>query len=560
MGPLRLALAQLNLTVGDLDGNRDRIVAAIGEARARGAGLVALPELAVTGYPPEDLVLRPSFVADNLAILRAIAPAATGVKAVVGFVDRVADQLFNAAAVLAGGRVEAVYHKHLLPNYGVFDERRYFAPGHSTVVTEVDGTRIGVTVCEDLWSPDGPHAACAAAGAQVIVNINGSPYQRGKGRQRQDLLRTRARECAAAFAYVNLVGGQDELVFDGQSLAVGADGTLLARAAQFAEELLVTDLPAGPGDCLAAEMPDAEEVYAALVLGVRDYLGKNGFTAACVGLSGGIDSSLTAAIAADALGPDNVLGVLMPSGFTSAESTEYAEGLAANLGIASLTLPITGPYEALAVTLDPVIGQPSPDEIGLTQENLQSRIRGTLLMAISNQTGRIVLSTGNKSEMSTGYATLYGDMAGGLAVLKDVPKTLVYELSRWRNTRSPALPEGVLTRPPTAELRPDQLDADSLPPYEILDPILEAFVEEDASPEEIVARGFAEDTVARVVAMVERAEYKRRQAPPGVKITGRAFGRDRRPPITNRYAPLVRPATPQPQAGHPERQTMVRAK
>ncbi|HEU5003004.1 MAG TPA: NAD+ synthase [Actinomycetota bacterium] len=537
MGTLRLALAQLNLTVGDLEGNRDRIVAAIGAARSARAHLVALPELAVTGYPPEDLVLRPSFVADNLATLDAIAPAATGLSAVVGFVDRSGGQLFNAAAVLVNGAVGAIYHKHLLPNYGVFDEQRYFSPGSGIVLAEAAGTRIGVTICEDLWRPDGPHAACAAAGAEVIVNINGSPYQRGKGALRQELLRTRARQTSATFAYVNLVGGQDELVFDGQSCVVTPDGALVARAVQFAEDLLVVDLPATT-PLLAPEMGSAEEVYAALVLGVADYLGKNGFASACIGLSGGIDSSLTAAIAADALGPENVLGVLMPSVFTSAESTEYAHALAANLGIATLTLPITGPYEALAGTLAPVLDGRPP---GLTQENLQSRIRGTLLMAISNQTGRLVLSTGNKSEMSTGYATLYGDMAGGLAVLKDVPKTLVFELSAWRNRVGPAIPEGVLTRPPTAELRPDQLDADALPPYEILDPILEAYVEEDASPEEIAARGFPRETVARVVAMVDGAEYKRRQAPPGVKITGRAFGRDRRPPITNRYRPFVGP-------------------
>lgn len=537
MASLKLALAQCNLTVGDLEANRDRILAAIADARRAGAHLVAFPELAITGYPPEDLVLRPSFVADNLATLESIAPAATGLKVVVGFVDHRDGALFNAAAVLADGAVEAVYHKHVLPNYGVFDEQRYFRPGHGIVLTEVNGTPLGITVCEDLWSPEGPHAASAAAGAEVILVINGSPYHRGKGRQRQELLATRARECGSAFAYVNIVGGQDELVFDGQSRVVAADGTLVARAAQFAEELLVVDLPPGTPQRMAREMPDAEEAYTALVLGVADYLGKNGFSGACIGLSGGIDSSLTAAIAADALGPDNVLGVPMPSTFTSTESTDYAEALAANLGIATLTLPIGRPYEALAATLDPILGGRPP---GLTEENLQARIRGTLLMAISNQTHRMVLTTGNKSEMSTGYATLYGDMAGGLAVLKDVPKTLVYELCRWRNTRGPAIPEGVLTRPPTAELRANQLDADSLPPYEILDPILEAYVEGDASPEEIVAQGFPEETVARVVALVDRAEYKRRQAPPGVKITERAFGRDRRPPITNRYRPLGR--------------------
>jgi NAD+ synthase (glutamine-hydrolysing) len=536
MATVRIALAQINPTVGDLEGNRWLIERAIGDARAAGAGLVALPELAVTGYPPEDLVLRPSFVADNLRTLEDLAPAADGITAVVGFVDREGDRIFNAAAVIAGGRVEAVYHKHLLPNYGVFDEKRYFTPGDGIVIGQAAGVPFGVTICEDLWSPDGPHAASAAAGAELIVNINGSPYHMGKGRERQHLVATRARENRVGFAYVNMTGGQDELVFDGQSCAVDASGALLARGPQFAEDLLVYNLAEGldAGGPVDPEMGPAEEVYAALVMGVRDYLTKNGFHGACLGLSGGIDSSLTAAVAADALGAGNVIGVLMPSEYTSQESLTGAERLAEALGMPTLTLPIHDAYEVMLKTLDPVLAGTEP---GLAEENLQSRIRGNLLMAISNKTGRLVLSTGNKSEMSTGYATLYGDMAGGFAVLKDVPKTLVYELSRWRNRHAEVIPQEVIERPPTAELRPGQLDSDSLPPYEVLDPILQAYVEEDRSPEEIVAAGFPAGVVQRVVEMVDRAEYKRRQAPPGVKITRRAFGRDRRPPITNRYRP-----------------------
>ncbi len=532
MANLRIALAQINPTVGDLDGNRRLIERAIADARGAGAGLVALPELAVTGYPPEDLVLRRSFVRDNIATLEALAPAATGITAVVGFVDRDADRIYNAAAVIEGGRVQAIYHKHLLPNYGVFDEKRYFTPGAGILLRQVGGVTFGVTICEDLWVPDGPHAACAAAGAELIVNINGSPYHMGKGRERQRLLGRRALENRVAFAYVNMVGGQDELVFDGQSCAVGPGGTLLARAPQFAGDLLVYDLETGGP--VAREMGSAEEVYAALVMGVRDYFTKNGFRGACLGLSGGIDSSLTAAVAADALGSANVLGVLMPSEFTSSESLTGAERLARALDIATVTLPIHDAYEAMGKTLDPVFAGTGH---GLAEENLQSRIRGNLLMAISNKTGRLVLSTGNKSEMSTGYATLYGDMAGGFAVLKDVPKMLVYDLSRWRNLETEVIPQEVIDRPPTAELRANQLDSDSLPPYEVLDSVLQAYVEGDRSPEEIVADGFPPGVVRRVVDMVDRAEYKRRQAPPGVKITRRAFGRDRRPPITNRYRP-----------------------
>lgn len=565
VGSLRIALAQLNPTVGDLDGNAAIVARAIEQAEEWGADVVATPELVVTGYPPEDLVLQPSFVRDNQNALRRLAPCATKAAAIVGFVDRQGDRLFNAAALLADGEIRGVYHKHRLPNYGVFDEERYFEPGEGILLGRVRGVTFGITICEDVWSPDGPHTSCATSGASIIVNINGSPYHTGKSRERRELLSARAREQAVVFAYVNMVGGQDELVFDGQSLVVGPDGCLLARGQPFREDLMVVDVdtvggtggrgsarPAEPvrlvdlGNNLrdprpplphpvAPELEPVAETYHALVMGVGDYLRKNRFTQALVGLSGGIDSSLTATIAADAIGPTNVLGVLLPSEYTSAESLSYADRLAEALGIETVTLPITGAYQELLTALEPVFAE-SPH--GLAQENLQSRIRGTLLMALSNFTGRILLSTGNKSEMATGYSTLYGDLAGGFAVLKDVSKTLAYRLARWRNTDREVIPAEVLTRPPTAELRPGQLDTDSLPPYDVLDPILEAYVEGDSGLEQMVARGFDPAVARRVLELVDRAEYKRRQAPPGVKITRRAFGRDRRLPITNRYQPV----------------------
>jgi NAD+ synthase (glutamine-hydrolysing) len=568
---LRIALAQVNPTVGDLDRNVAKLQQAIEDARRRGAHLVAAPEMVVTGYPAEDLVLKPAFVADNLTALDEVARSAQGIAAVVGFVDRREGRLYNAAALLAGGKVQAVYHKHLLPNYGVFDERRWFSPGEGIVLGRVREVTFGITVCEDIWAPDGPHAACAAAGATLVVNINGSPYNVGKGRRRQDMVARRARDAGVLIAYVNMVGGQDELVFDGQSFLVGAAG-LFGRAAAFREELLVVEIrgcavPARPleqaagervtlVDCdealartgpgagppvpetitkrIAPELDPKAEVYAALVLGTRDYLGKNGFEGALIGLSGGIDSSLTATVAVDALGAGQVVGVLLPSEHTSQESLDLAEELARRLGIRTVTIPIRDAFETLMKALDPVF---SGTPWGIAEENLQARIRGLLLMAISNKTGRIVLSTGNKSEMATGYSTLYGDMAGGFAVLKDVPKTLVWDLSRWRNEQGEVIPPAVIDRPPTAELRADQLDKDSLPPYELLDPILVALVERDESIGDLVARGFDGPTVRRVAALVDRAEYKRRQAAPGIKITERAFGRDRRLPITNRYRP-----------------------
>jgi NAD+ synthase (glutamine-hydrolysing) len=559
---IRVALAQLNPTVGDLEGNLEISRRAIDEAKQAGADLVALPELIVTGYPPEDLLLKPSFIRDNLEALAAIASSTSGVHALVGFVEQAPEGIYNAAALISNGEVRGIYRKHRLPNYGVFDEERYFRSGEGILLAQIGELLVGFTICEDLWDESGPHAACASAGARLVVNINGSPFHRDKGRERLNLLRSRAERDGIGLAYVNMVGGQDELVFDGQSMAVSAEGDLLVRAAQFDEELAIFDfqtLPA-PGSAnqdgsreavkiirlepaqnnasspparVASEMDPVEEVYAALVLGVRDYVRKNRFAQALIGLSGGIDSSLTAAIAADALGPGRVTGVLMPSDYSSTDSSRFAQELAANLGIRTEVLPIADSFETLLKTLDPVFSGTEP---GIAEENLQSRIRGMLLMAISNKRPDcIVLSTGNKSEMATGYATLYGDMAGGFAVLKDVPKTLVYELAGWRNQQKAVIPQGVIERAPSAELRPDQKDTDSLPAYDILDPILEAYVEDDRSPEEIIDDGHDPDIVKRVVEMVDRSEYKRRQAPPGIKITERAFGRDRRLPITNRY-------------------------
>jgi NAD+ synthase (glutamine-hydrolysing) len=566
---VRIALAQVNPTVGDIEGNCLVVGEWVARAREAGADLVAFPELVITGYPPEDLVLKPSFVRENLEAVESLAMGMDGIAAVVGFIHRDGESVYNAAALIAGGRVVGVYHKKCLPNYGVFDEERYFRRGDGTLLVNVAGALVGVTICEDLWTDSGAVRACVAAGASLVININGSPFHRGKGGERLELLRRRAREAGAAIAYVNMVGGQDELVFDGQSLVVGADGEVLARAKQFEEELLVFDFePPDEGSVLesraggdgalrivdagvapgsrpnittevAAEMDPVGEVYSALVLGVRDYLRKNGFDEALVGISGGVDSALTAAIAVDAMGAGNVLGVSNPSEFTSAQSIRDAETLASNLGIKLVVLPIDEARDAAQRALGPVF---AGMEWGVAEENLQSRLRGLLWMAISNKSEqtahrRIVLSTGNKSEMATGYATLYGDMAGGFAVLKDVPKTLVYELARWRNREGEVIPMSILERAPSAELRPGQLDTDSLPTYEKLDPILEAYVEEHRSVEEMIEAGFDAGVVRRVVALVDRAEYKRRQAPPGVKITKRAFGRDWRLPITNRFRP-----------------------
>lgn len=563
---IRLALAQVNPTIGDLEGNASIVTRAISDAMAQGADVVAFPELVITGYPPDDLLLSPAFIADSKQALEHAAKATDGITAIVGCIDQSEGRLYSAAAFLTRGRVQAVYHKHHLPNYGVFDERRFFSRGSEVMLGSIDAVTFGVTVCEDLWKRNGPHRGCAAAGASLVININASPYHAGKGRQRLDMLSQRARENGLAIAYVNCVGGADEVVFDGQSCIVNADGTLAARAPQFAEDLLTFDYdpesaPAGEEMTnlspfepetvavvnlaqaehapqaplqanIAEEMPPAEEVYTALVTGVRDYLHKNSFRQAIVGLSGGIDSALTAAIAVDALGAQNVLGISNPSEFTSAQSIQTTKQLAHNLAIEVTTMPIGGALEAMRNTLKVDFPQDSP---GVADQNLQARIRGTLWMAVSNMTGRIVLSTGNKSELAVGYATLYGDMVGGFAPLKDVPKTLAYKLAAWRNRDAEVIPREIIQRPPTAELAPNQLDTDALPAYDILDPIVEGLIEENLSIEELVEKGFDRDVVVSVASMIDRAEYKRRQAPPGVKVTKRAFGRDRRLPITNRY-------------------------
>jgi len=574
MQPLRVALAQINARVGDIAGNAALIRQYAERAAGAGAELVCFPELALTGYPPEDLLLRRSFIEDNLAAVRDLASELRGITAVVGFVDA-DDDIYNAAAVIHDGVVAGVYRKHYLPNYGVFDENRYFQAGTEAPVFQLGEARFGVTICEDIWYPGDPLRAQALSGAEIILNINGSPYHLGKSRARETMVATRAADYAVVVCYVNLVGGQDELVFDGGSCIFDAEGQILARAGQFEPELLVADISvdqvlqqrlhdprrrkdtrdfrlarsvpqhnlgaraeAAPREPLPARLaeplPPEAEVYAALVTGTRDYVQKTGFRSALVGLSGGIDSALTAAVAVDALGADAVWGVAMPSRYSSEGSLTDAKDLAEALGIRYSVIPIEGPFSAYVEALATELAGTAP---GVTQENLQSRTRGNLLMALSNQFGHIVLTTGNKSEYATGYCTLYGDMAGGYAVIKDVPKTLVYRVARYRNTLpgGPVIPESTITKPPSAELRPDQLDSDSLPPYDVLDPILEAFVEDDRSLEDVVARGFDPTLVKRVFDLVNRSEYKRRQAPPGVKITPRAFGRDRRLPLANLY-------------------------
>jgi NAD+ synthase (glutamine-hydrolysing) len=581
--PLRVALAQINVTVGDLEGNKEKILAYMQQAHAAGAHIVCTPELALTGYPPEDLLLKPGFVAAQLRKLDELINASRdlpGLTAVIGFVDRDHD-IYNAAAIIHEGKLCGTYHKHYLPNYGVFDENRYFQSGRKAPLFLINGVHVGVNICEDVWYPTGPMTLQAHAGAEVILNINGSPYYASKGIFREEMLATRAADNGVIVAYLNMVGGQDELVFDGGSMVFNEQGALIARAKEFAEDLLIVDLdtasvfrsrlhdprrrqerlqedpnvvpiiniseersheslleppihPLGASQRIELKMEPLEEIYAALVLGTRDYVHKTGFKKAIIGLSGGIDSSLTAVIAVDALCAENVLGISMPSGYSSEGSKTDAHRLAESLGIEMLTIPIEETFRTSLEMLKPAFGEGDP---GLAGENLQARIRGNILMSISNKFGSIVLTTGNKSEMATGYCTLYGDMAGGFAVLKDVLKTLVYQLSVYRNTlgEQPVIPRTVIEKPPSAELRPDQKDTDSLPPYDILDPILQAYAENDRSFEEILAMGFDRKTVERVMRLVDTSEYKRRQAPPGVKITARAFGRDRRLPITNKY-------------------------
>ena len=572
MRRFRVGLAQINATVGDFEGNVRKIVDAIERARALGCGLVALPELAITGYPPEDLLFKPAFIEANLRALDEVTRATGGLTAVVGFVDK-RDDIFNAAAVLHDGARAGVYHKQYLPNYGVFDENRYFQAGTDAPVFTAGETTFAVNICEDIWYPTGPGTLQALAGAELVVTINASPYHAGKAHFREKMVATRAADDLVCLAFVNLVGGQDELVFDGASLIVNERGELVARGRQFEEDFVVADLDleavfrarlhdsrrrkeklradgaasrvvlpalAAPAEAPPPPVPEVtplervEEVYRALVLGTRDYVWKNGFKHVVIGLSGGIDSSLVAAVAVEALGRENVTGVTMPSPYTSSGTRRDSERLAKNLGIEFLSIPITPVLNAYRRALAKAFKGLKED---VTEENLQARIRGNLLMALSNKFGWLVLTTGNKSEYSVGYTTLYGDMAGGFAVIKDVPKTLVYEVTRKVNELAgrAVVPPSVFERAPSAELRPNQTDQDTLPPYADLDAILEGYVEEDRGVKDLVARGHAEDTVRRVLAMVNRNEYKRRQAPIGVKITPRAFGRDWRLPIVNRF-------------------------
>jgi NAD+ synthase (glutamine-hydrolysing) len=550
---MRIALAQIDPTVGDIDGNAAKIADWIGRARDEGAELAIFPELCVPGYPAEDLYLKRHFVEANRRAVEELAAGVEGLTALVGFAEPVAGggdfrHAHNSLAVLADGAVRGVYRKNLLPNYAVFDEQRYFVPGTEPMTIDLNGTQVGLTVCEDCWIEGPPAQTEAEQGAQLIANPSGSPYHRGKGLERESMFAERARAYGAGFAFCNLVGGQDELVFDGQSMVVAPDGQLIARAAQFEEELLVCEYPAGVGP-LAEPLSDLDEVYEALVLGLRDYVFKNGFGHVGIAVSGGIDSALVAMLAADAVGPERVSCVVMPSPHSSSATQEDARTIARNLGGELIEIEIEPMMEGYGRALDGLLGNGGaadggpphdparPSEPDLAAENIQARIRGNLMMALSNRHGWLVLTTGNKSEMSVGYATLYGDMAGGFAVIKDVPKTLVYELTRRRNERAGTelVPASVIDRAPSAELRPDQLDSDSLPPYELLDRTLEAYVERDQGREEMIAAGLPAGTVDEVIRMVDRAEYKRRQAAPGIRITPRAFGKDRRLPITNRF-------------------------
>jgi NAD+ synthase (glutamine-hydrolysing) len=554
---VRLALAQINPTVGAVGANAAKVAEWIGRARDEGAELVIFPELCIPGYPAEDLYLKRHFLAANQRAVLELAAQAQGITALVGYAEPVADptdprHAHNSIAVLADGAVQAVYRKNRLPNYSVFDEQRYFVPGDDPATIDVDGLGVGLTICEDVWLPGGPAEAEAKAGAKLIANPSGSPYHRGKGREREEMFAERSREDDAYFAFCNLVGGQDELVFDGQSLITAPDGTVIARAAQFEEELLVCEIPHQEPCPQAEPLADLDEVYGALALGLHDYVEKNGFQHVGVGLSGGIDSALVAMLAADAVGPERLTCVVMPSPHSSSETQGDARAIAHNLGCELLEIaiePMMAGYERALDGLlrpgeEPAPGEDEaprdparPSEPDLAAENIQARIRGNLMMALSNRHGWLVLTTGNKSEMSVGYATLYGDMAGGFAVIKDVPKGLVYELVERRNERAgrELVPASVIERPPSAELRPDQLDSDSLPPYDLLDRILEAYVERDQGREELIAAGMPGEVVDEVIRLVDRAEYKRRQAAPGIRITPKGFGKDRRLPITNRF-------------------------
>ena len=577
MGTLRIALAQINPTVGDFEGNVSKIINYIKKAIKAGAKVVAFPELAITGYPPEDLLLKTQFIEDNLDALKNVQENTGDITVIVGFVDRRED-IYNAAAIIYNKTLIDTYHKMYLPNYGVFDEYRYFQVGTRYPIYQIGDAWLGVNICEDIWYPEGPSRIQALAGAEVIININASPYHIGKGKFRENMLSTRASDTIAIVAYLNTIGGQDELVFDGHSLILDQNGTVITRGKQFEEDLIVVDLnledvmmrrlhaprrrqeaiKLGKGVAEKITIPvekkprkkiekltrlpsisytvlePLQEVYTALALGTSDYVKKNGFKSVVIGLSGGIDSSLVASIAVDALGKENVTGLVMPSPYTSRESREDAHAFAGNLGIKLIEVSIASIFQSYLEALKKEFNGLPAD---ITEENIQARIRGNILMAFSNKFGWLVLTTGNKSEMSVGYATLYGDMAGGFAVIKDVPKTMVYELCKWKNNKvgKAVIPERVFWKEPTAELKPDQKDADTLPPYTVLDPILKAYIVEDKSFEEILSLGCEVECAQKVIRMIDTSEYKRRQAPPGIKITQRAFGKDRRFPITNKY-------------------------
>ncbi len=553
---LRIAMAQINCLVGDLEGNFNKICANIKVAEKSGADIVVFPELAITGYPPEDLLLKPKFVSDNLKYLRELAKVVKDTAVITGFVDKNGKHIYNSAAVIYRGKVSGVYHKMRLPNYGVFDEERYFEEGREPLVFKFGECLFAVSICEDLWHQDGPIKLQATLGAKLIFNINASPYHSGKIEERENVIKKQAKLNKVSIAYINLVGGQDELVFDGQSIVVSNKGKLIKRAQAFKEELLVADI-----DIPAAKFKSSNkiikvtdkiseknkpklskkeikpleplaEIYQALVLGLKDYINKNGFKKVVIGLSGGIDSALVAVLAVDAIGKDNVAGVYMPSRYSSDASNADAKELADNLEIEFKVIPIEQMFSAYVSILQPHFAGKG---LNIAEENLQARIRGNILMALSNKFGWLVLTTGNKSEMSTGYATLYGDMAGGFAVIKDVPKTLVYKLAHYRNLKGAVIPLRIFTKDPTAELKPNQKDSDTLLIYEKLDPILKAYIEEDRDLEKISSLGFSPKEVSRVLSMVDKSEYKRRQSPPGIKITPKAFGRDRRMPITNKY-------------------------
>jgi NAD+ synthase (glutamine-hydrolysing) len=528
----RIALAQIDTSVGDVAGNAALIVDAARAALAERADLLLVPELALTGYPPEDLLAKDHFVDDAREALDRVAKECEGLVAVIGFVDRQGEDLYNAAAVCSAGTVRAVYRKRRLPNYGVFDEERYFEPGSAPLLLDVDGQTCAVTICEDVWVPE-LVAEAAEAGASVVLNISASPFHAGKGSEREEMLRGRAADNGVYLAYCNLAGGQDELVFDGRSVVIDPAGNVMGRAAAFRPDLLIVDVPAAPSPVREEPLLGGhEEVWNALVLGLRDYFRKNGFEDAVLGLSGGIDSALTAALAVDALGAAHVHGVMLPSRYSSSGSITDAQQLCDNLGIECRTMPIAGPFDAMLASLAFSFDDTEPD---VAEENLQARVRGTLLMALSNKFRWIVLATGNKSELSVGYSTLYGDMVGGFAPIKDLYKTHVYALARWRNHGREIIPAASIEKPPSAELKPGQLDSDALPPYEQLDRILQSYVEQDRSIDEIVAEGLPRDLVVRVARMVDAAEYKRRQGPLGIRVTPKAFGKDRRMPITNRY-------------------------